>query len=65
MANKLSFRDVLTCKVWLGSIDRMYQYAVELGYEHFLWNDRVYKIPQQIGGTREVVDTGLTVNDVM
>lgn len=60
----LSFRDVLTCKTWLGDIDRMYKYACELGYEYFLWNDRVYRIPPKLGGKPEVIDTGLTVSDV-
>ncbi len=61
---QLTYKDVLTCKVMLGHISRMYQYATELGYEYFLWNDRVYRIPPKIGGKPEVVDTGLTVKDI-
>ena len=63
-ANNLTYRNVLTCKTWLGDIARMYKHARELGYEYFLWNDRVYRIPQQLGGQAEVIDTGMTVNDI-
>lgn len=60
----ITWRDVVTCKTWLGSIDRMYKYALELGYEYFMWNDRIYHIPAKLGGKPEVIDTGLTVNDI-
>lgn len=41
---KLSFRDVLVARSWIGHIDRMYQYAHELEYPYFLWNGRVYEL---------------------
>lgn len=58
----LSYKDVLTCKAWLGDIAKMYDYAVALGYPYFLWNDRVYQV---MIGERNVTDTGLTVENVL
>ena len=60
----LSWRNVLDCKTWVGDINRMYELANTLGYCFFLWNGRVYQIPQKIGGKPEVVDTGLTEKDI-
>lgn len=62
---QLTYRDVLTCKTWLGHIERMYKYAIDLGYEYFLWNDRVYRVEGALGAEPEVWDTGLGVKDVM
>ena len=57
-----TYKDILTCKVWLGDIAKMYEFATQLGYSHFMWNDRVYRI---VGGfSKDVVDTGLTVHDI-
>ncbi len=61
---QLSFKDVLTCKVWLGDVVKMYNFASQLGYEYFLWNDRVYRIVPKLGGKPEVHDTNLTIADV-
>ena len=58
----LTWRDVLDCKKWVGSIDAMYDLALAAGYEYFNWNDRIYQVG--VGGTRHGVDTGLTVKDV-
>jgi hypothetical protein len=60
----LSYKDVLTCKTWLGDIAKMFEFARQLGYEYFLWNDRVYRIIPKLGGKPEVIDTNLTVENV-
>jgi hypothetical protein len=56
-----TYKNTLTCKTWIGSLERMYQYAVELGYEYILWNDRVYKV---LPFCKNVEDTGMTVEDL-
>ena len=57
---KLSFRDVLVARGWIGHISRMYQYAHELEYPYFLWNGRVYELVEKGGA----VPTDYLLEDV-
>lgn len=58
----LSYKDVITCKTWIGNISYMRECAVKLGYEYLLWNDRVYKV---LPFCNNAEDTGLTAKDVV
>ena len=57
---KLLFRDVLVARSWIGHIDRMLQYAVELGYPYFLWNGKIYELVREGG----FVPTNYLLEDV-
>lgn len=58
----ITYRDVAVCKTWVGSIENMRNLALALGYEYFLWNDRVYQI--EVGGGNYARDTGLTKKEL-
>lgn len=57
---QLSFRDVLHTRERIGHILRMLDFAKELGYPYFVWNDRVYKVEND-----HYVDTGLLATAVV
>lgn len=41
--NELSWKMVLYPHGWIGFIDKMQKYAVDLGYPYFIWNDIMYE----------------------
>jgi hypothetical protein len=47
---------------WWGHIDKFVQATVGLGYDYFVWNDRVYKYLYYEKSLYE--DTGLTRDDI-
>lgn len=61
---KLTYKDVVTCKSYLGHISKMFDLADALGYEYFLWNGRVYKIAKAGEIRKYTIDTGLTFRDI-
>lgn len=40
----LSWRDVLDVKINVGSQDRMFRHATNLGYDFYIWNDNIFNV---------------------
>lgn len=57
---KPTWRDVMDCKVWFGDAYNMFATARNYGYKYFVWNDRVYKILDDV----RYHDTGYLVKDM-
>lgn len=58
---QLSYCDVLRCTTHLGHIDKLFEYAVALGYKYFLWNDSVYQVISE----SEFEETGIDVTKIL
>jgi len=58
---QLSYRDVLRCTTHLGHIDKLFGYAVALGYKYFLWNDSVYQVISE----KEFEETGIDATKIL
>lgn len=43
----ITWKDVLDCKIWLGTIDKMYELTKTTGYKCFMWNDVIYLISEK------------------
>ena len=56
---KLTYKDILTFKKFVGTICAAISMADQVGYRYIMWNDRVYEIVD-----RAAVDTGLTLDDI-
>lgn len=41
---QLSWGNVLQTKSHIGHINKLFEHAVALGYQYFLWNDQVYRV---------------------
>lgn len=59
---KPTWRDVLDCKGWVGSIDAMYDRAQAAGYQYFNWNDTIYQMG--VGGQRYAAPTQWQAKDI-
>lgn len=58
---QLSYRDVLRCTTHLGHIDKLFEFAVALGYKYFLWNDSVYQVISE----KEFEETGIDATKIL
>jgi hypothetical protein len=58
----LVWRNVLDLKVWIGDRDRFADFAYELGYKYFIWNDHVYDLTAQEG---KYIETQWDIKDII
>lgn len=63
MTKKLTWRDILDCKKQTYTqIGDMAWAAVDHGYDHFVWNGRVYQCLDHVGENYR--DTGILADNV-
>ena len=60
LSPKLSWKNILDCKKWYGHISAIADQARMVGYEYFIWNDRIYKT----SGTDGWTDTNKSMDDI-
>lgn len=58
--HKLTWREVLDCKVHCGHISKMVELAIETGYEYISWNDNVWRVVSN----REAVQLDIRIGDI-
>jgi hypothetical protein len=67
---KLTWHDVLDSykpnSKWWGSIDKFLPVVIDLGYEYFAWNERIYSVERYVDTPSgfSYQDTDLTVYDI-
>lgn len=58
---KMSWKAVLDCKKYYGSMSKIYNLAVEAGYSYFVWNGYIWAIDSI---KNEANQTDMTIDDI-
>lgn len=59
-----SWRDVLDCKKWYGSVDNMAEEANKVEYKYFLFNDMIYQLHTAKDGGWYYTNTGSFIENI-